>query len=56
VRWEYRPGSTLYVGWSQGRDGFLSNGSFQLGRDFDRLVTTRPTNSLMIKLSYWVNP
>jgi hypothetical protein len=56
LRWEYRPGSTLYVGWSQGRDEALADGSFQLGRDFDRLATVRPTNSLMIKLSYWLNP
>jgi hypothetical protein len=56
LRWQYRPGSALFVGWSQGRDGYLGDGSFELGRDLDRLAALRPTNSLMIKLSYWLNP
>ena len=61
VRWEYRPGSTLFVVWSQGREHALSDGSFRLGRDFGRLfgmdrdVSIPATNVLMVKLNYWLD-
>ena len=54
VRWEYRPGSTLFFVWSQGRqqDG-LNQGSFEAGRDLRDLFRTRPDNTLLIKAAYW---
>jgi hypothetical protein len=58
VRWEYRPGSALFVVWSQGRSEFEPNGSFRLRRDFGRLFDgghARPTNVLLIKMNYWLN-
>jgi hypothetical protein len=61
VRWEYRPGSTLFVVWSQGRENFANEGNFSFGRDFNRLfgfdddVPVPATNVLMIKLNYWLN-
>ncbi|HEY7766770.1 DUF5916 domain-containing protein [Longimicrobium sp.] len=61
LRWEYRPGSTLFVVWSQGRENFVNDGSFGLTRDFGRLFGTDEnmpvpaTNVLMIKLNYWLN-
>ena len=61
VRWEYRPGSTLFVVWSQGREHALPDGSFRLGRDFGRLfgmdrdVSIPATNVLMVKFNYWLD-
>jgi hypothetical protein len=61
LRWEYRPGSTLFVVWSQGREHFAADGSFRAGRDFGRLfgmddaIDVPATNVLMIKLNYWLN-
>jgi hypothetical protein len=54
VRWEYRPGSTLFFVWSQGRqqDG-LNPGSFQAGRDMRDLFRARPDNTLLVKAAYW---
>ena len=54
VRWEYRPGSTLFFVWSQGRqqDG-LNPGSFEARRDLRDLFRARPDNTLLIKASYW---
>ncbi len=53
VRWEYKPGSSLYVVWSQGRTG----GGWQRGDtvrgNWDDLWRTRPDNVLLVKLSYW---
>jgi hypothetical protein len=55
LRWEYRPGSTLFVAWSQSRDGFDPDGSFALGRDARRLFAARGTNVVMVKVSYWLS-
>ncbi|HEX2094845.1 MAG TPA: DUF5916 domain-containing protein [Longimicrobiaceae bacterium] len=55
LRWEYRPGSTLYVVWNQGRREFLPSGSFTLDRDVGRLFRADGTNVLQLKLSYWFN-
>ena len=56
LRWEYRPGSSLYVVWSQGRDHFVGDGAFDLGSDVGDLFGARPDNILMVKLSWWMNP
>jgi hypothetical protein len=57
LRWEYRPGSTLYVAWTQSRSGyFAGDGRFEAGRDLWReLLYDRPTNVLLVKGSYWVS-
>jgi Domain of unknown function (DUF5916)/Carbohydrate family 9 binding domain-like len=58
VRWEYRPGSTLFVVWSQGRRNFDDPGDFSLGRDFGRLFDggrSPSTNVLLLKVNYWLN-
>jgi hypothetical protein len=55
-RWEYRPGSTLFVVWSQGRQGVVGAegaGSFQ--DDVRDLFRLHPLNTFLVKLSYWVN-
>ncbi|MEJ7811182.1 MAG: DUF5916 domain-containing protein [Gemmatimonadaceae bacterium] len=57
VRWEYRPGSTLFFVWSQGRDGFVPDAArFDLGRDYSDLFTLHPNNTFLVKASYWFNP
>ncbi|MEO7965054.1 MAG: DUF5916 domain-containing protein [Gemmatimonadaceae bacterium] len=57
ARWEYRPGSTLYVVWQQGRlqDG-RNPGSFAFARDYRDLFRAHPDNTVLVKLSYWFNP
>ena len=62
LRWEYRPGSTLFVVWSQSRRGDDGLGPFDLTsqspfdqRSVDQLLDTFdlfPTNIFLIKLSY----
>jgi hypothetical protein len=55
-RWEYRPGSTLFVVWSQGRRGFTGGeGTRGFGGDLGDLFTLRPDNSFLVKVSYWIN-
>jgi len=52
VRWEYRPGSALFLVWSQGRAGYDTLGSFDFGRDFGNLFDAPARNVFLIKLSY----
>ncbi len=56
LRWEYRPGSTLYLVWAQGRDALGPTGDFRFSGDFRGLFDTRPSNTLMLKVSYWFAP
>lgn len=54
LRWEYRPGSTLFVVWNQSRGGSSANGSFSLWRDMGDLYRLPSVNSFIVKLSYWL--
>ena len=54
LRWEYRPGSTLYFVWTQIREGFDQFGDFNFGRDRSALFRDRPTNVFQIKGTYWI--
>ncbi len=54
VRWEYRPGSTLFFVWTQERSGFDSFGDFDFGRDRSALFRDRPVNVFQVKASYWL--
>lgn len=56
VRWEYRPGSVLFLVWQQGRFDGRDPGSFAAERDLRHLFESRPDNTLLLKLSYWFNP
>jgi hypothetical protein len=56
LRWEYRPGSTVFVVWTQGRDQDDRNpGSFKPVRDLGDLFAARPDNTFLVKASYWLN-
>ena len=65
-RWEWKPGSTLFLVWQQSRSGrvaasdpdspFTRVGNFRLGRDTSDLFGLSADNILLIKASYWLNP
>ncbi|HEY2934634.1 MAG TPA: DUF5916 domain-containing protein [Acidobacteriota bacterium] len=52
-RWEYRPGSTMYLVWTQSRSDSENIGKFNLGRSFGRLWDARGDNIFLVKLTYW---
>jgi hypothetical protein len=56
MRWEFRPGSTLFVVWQQGREGFQRDGTFRFGRDYADVFATPSASTVLVKLSYWLNP
>jgi hypothetical protein len=55
VRWEYKPGSSLYIVWSQGRTEYGSAPSETLRTSWDRLWHARPDNVVLVKLTYWLS-
>ena len=55
IRWEYQPGSTLFLVWAQSRNDFVNAGLFKAGSDFKRLFDTEPDNIFLIKLNYWLS-
>nr|MBA2707442.1 hypothetical protein [Gemmatimonadaceae bacterium] len=57
LRWEYMPGSTMFVVWAQGRqlDG-LAGSEFNFRRDMGDVFDTHPDNTFLVKFSYWFNP
>jgi len=56
MRWEYRPGSALFLVWTQGRDlSAPSNDAMRVGSDFVELMSLRPRNIVAVKLSYWLS-
>lgn len=53
IRWEYLPGSTLFVVWSQGRTSSSANGSFVYKEDMKELFGIQPHDVFLVKFSYW---
>ncbi len=66
LRWEWRPGSTLFFVWQQRRINSVNGpgtsggqpwaGTFDLGRDAGDMFQVAPDNIFMIKVNYWLNP
>ena len=53
IRWEYSPGSTLFLVWSQSRTSNASNGIFSYENDMKDLFSIVPHNVFLLKFSYW---
>lgn len=53
LRWEYMPGSALYIVWTQSRYESDCIGTFAFNESVRRLADTRPDNIFMLKLTYW---
>jgi hypothetical protein len=54
LRWEYRPGSTLFFVWQQERSGSEAMGDFDFGRDTRAIFDGPARNVFLIKASYWI--
>ena len=52
-RWEFRPGSTLYVVWTEGRRDEELPGQFDFGRDARRLFNSPSDDVFAVKVAYW---
>jgi hypothetical protein len=54
LRWEYRPGSTLFFVWQQLRAGESLLGTLDVGRDLSGAFQEPASNVFLIKATYWV--
>jgi len=54
LRWEYRPGSTLYLVWARSGSSELTRGGIDFGRDTDALFRGPSENIFLIKVNYWL--
>ncbi len=54
LRWEYRPGSALFLVWQQQRSGILPIGTFDLTRDLEGILREPSTNVFLVKATYWI--
>ncbi|MFL5582364.1 MAG: DUF5916 domain-containing protein [Gemmatimonadaceae bacterium] len=54
ARWEYRPGSTVFLVWQQSRSETALVGDLDLARDRSALLRRRPDNIFLVKFNYWL--
>jgi hypothetical protein len=52
-RWEWRPGSTLYLAWTQQREDMARPGVFDVGPDLRSLFAAPADNVFLVKIAYW---
>jgi len=56
LRWEWSPGSTLFLVWQQNRENDESLGNLRVGRDVDAVFSGGVSRNLLaIKASYWLS-
>lgn len=55
LRWEYKPGSTLFIVWSQFRDDESEVGAFRPRHNLRRSFIDEGANIFLVKLNYWLH-
>ena len=54
ARWEFRPGSALYIAWNENRAAVAPLGDFRFRRDL-RAIPGAPSHDVfLVKFSYWL--
>jgi hypothetical protein len=56
LRWEWRPGSTLFLVWQQRRETEDTRGDLRFSRDLRELGRAKPDNVFVVKATLWINP
>jgi hypothetical protein len=52
-RWEFKPGSTIYLVWTNTRSAYSDNLDQNIWKSFGNIWNVAPQNVFMIKFSYW---
>ena len=56
VKWEYRPGSSLFLVWQQQRDHFeVTDDNLDFSNGFEKLMSSQSINTFMVKMAYWIS-
>jgi len=53
LRWEFSPGSTMFLVWTHNGSDFQNQGKFDFAKDFNRLLDSEADDVFALKLSYW---
>jgi len=56
LRWEYTPGSTLFLVWNRGQSGYDANPTFNAFDELGNLFRDDQQNTFVLKLNYWLSP
>ncbi|MEO8295740.1 MAG: DUF5916 domain-containing protein [Gemmatimonadota bacterium] len=56
LRWEYMPGSTVFLVWTQSRTADENIGDFRFSHSLSELARAKADNIFAIKVTYWWNP
>ena len=54
ARWEFRPGSALYVVWNENRADVAPIGDFRFRRDLRAIASAPSHDVFLVKVSYWL--
>ncbi len=54
LRWEYRPGSTLFLVWQRAQSHRERVGDFRFGRDVNELFGAPADDRFIVKINYWL--
>jgi hypothetical protein len=54
LRWEYRPGSTLFLVWTRSSESALSRGTIDFGPDANALFRGPAQNIFLLKMNFWL--
>ncbi|GMV06532.1 MAG: hypothetical protein AMXMBFR53_28080 [Gemmatimonadota bacterium] len=55
ARWEYRPGSTVFLVWNHGRSGFSTDPTRGLLEESGSLLDDTLRNTFMVKVTWWTS-
>jgi hypothetical protein len=55
LRWEYVPGSTLFLVWNHGSSGDSTDPTFRAFRDLREMFGDTMRNTFVVKVSYWLS-
>ncbi|MCC6930989.1 MAG: carbohydrate binding family 9 domain-containing protein [Gemmatimonadaceae bacterium] len=54
IRWEYRPGSAIFLVWQRRQRSDVVRGDFAISRDWAALLRAPTDNTFLVKVSYWL--
>jgi hypothetical protein len=54
LRWEYRPGSAIFLVWQRAQADNASVGDFDFGRDVGELLGAPADDRFIVKVNYWL--
>ena len=55
LRWEYMPGSTLFLVWNHGQSGYGTDPTFRVFDQLGSMFGDDQQNTFLVKVNYWLS-